>query len=101
MTKIERMITKKEKTGVFTGGYVTNPVSGERVPVWIADYVLMGCGSGAIMGVPAPDQRDCEIGSKFGIPVREVIRAAGDEPSDTATWIEAREHLALMHDFGP
>ena len=87
MTEIERMSAEKEKTGVFTGGYVTNPVNGERVPVWIADYVLMGYGSGAIMGVPAHDQRDFEFARKFGIPIREVIRPEGEEPSDPATWI--------------
>ena len=76
------MSTEKEKTGVFTGGYVTNPVNGEQIPVWIADYVLMGYGAGAIMGVPAHDQRDFEFARKFGIPIREVIRAEGEEPSD-------------------
>ena len=85
MTEVERMSTEKEKTGVFTGGYVTNPINGEQVPVWIADYVLMGYGSGAIMGVPAHDQRDFEFARKFGIPIREVIRPVGEEASDPAT----------------
>src|SRR5437773_4806428 len=101
MTEIERMSAEKEKTGVFTGGYVTNPVNGERVPVWIADYVLMGYGSGAIMGVPAHDQRDFEFARKFGIPIREVIRPEGEEPSDPATWTEAKEHLGVMVNSGP
>ncbi len=101
MTEIERMSTEKEKTGVFTGGYVTNPVSGEQVPVWIADYVLMGYGSGAIMGVPAHDERDFEFARKFGIPIREVIRPEGEEPSDPATWPEARSHLGVMVNSGP
>jgi len=100
MTEIERMSTEKEKTGVFTGGYVTNPVNGERVTVWIADYVLMGYGSGAIMGVPAHDQRDFEFARKFGIPIREVIRPEGVEPSDPATWSEAKEHLGVMVNSG-
>ncbi|MGZ3608994.1 MAG: class I tRNA ligase family protein, partial [Ktedonobacteraceae bacterium] len=95
MTEIERMSSEKEKTGVFTGGYVTNPINGERVPVWIADYVLMGYGAGAIMGVPAHDQRDFEFARKFGIPIREVIRPEGEEPSDPATWSEAKEHLGV------
>ncbi len=77
MTEIERMSTEKEKTGVFTGGYVTNPVNGEHVPVWIADYVLMGYGAGAIMGVPGARQRDFEFARKFGIAIREVIRPEG------------------------
>jgi leucyl-tRNA synthetase len=101
MTEIERMSTEKEKTGVFTGGYVTNPVSGEQVPVWIADYVLMGYGAGAIMGVPAHDQRDFEFARKFGIPIREVIRPEGEEPSDPATWNEAKEALGMMVNSGP
>ena len=101
MTEIERMSTEKEKSGVFTGGYVINPVSGEKVPVWIADYVLMSYGAGAIMGVPAHDQRDFEFARKFGIPIREVIRAAGEEPSDPATWTEAREAHGSMVNSGP
>ena len=59
----------KEKTGVFTGGYAINPVNGERIPVWIADYVLMGYGTGAIMAVPAHDQRDFDFARKFGLPI--------------------------------
>jgi leucyl-tRNA synthetase len=101
MTEIERMSAEKEKTGVFTGGYVTNPISGEQVPVWIADYVLMSYGTGAIMGVPAHDQRDFEFARKFGIPIREVIRPEGEPPSDPATWTEAREALGVMVNSGP
>jgi leucyl-tRNA synthetase len=100
MTEIERMNTEKEKTGVFTGAYVTNPVSGEQVPVWIADYVLMGYGSGAIMGVPAHDQRDFEFARKFGIPIRQVILNEGEEPSDPATWSESKEALGTMINSG-
>ncbi|MBV9711248.1 MAG: leucine--tRNA ligase, partial [Ktedonobacteraceae bacterium] len=101
MTEIERMSTEKEKSGVFTGGYVTNPVSGEKVPVWIADYVLMGYGAGAIMGVPAHDERDFAFARKFDIPIREVIRPEGEEPSDPATWSEAKEALGVMVNSGP
>jgi len=101
MTEIERTNVEKEKTGVFTGGYVTNPVNGEKVPVWIADYVLMGYGSGAIMGVPAHDQRDFEFARKFTIPILEVIRAEDEAPSDPATWTEARKHPGLMVNSGP
>ncbi len=100
MTEIERMSTEKDKTGVFTGGYVTNPINGERVPVWIADYVLMSYGAGAVMGVPAHDQRDFEFARKFDIPIREVIRPEGVEPSDPATWTEAKEHLGVMVNSG-
>jgi leucyl-tRNA synthetase len=100
MTEIERMSSDKEKSGVFTGSYVVNPVSGEKIPVWVADYVLMSYGSGAIMGVPAHDQRDFAFARKFGIAIREVIRAEGDEPTDPATWTEAKEALGVMVNSG-
>lgn len=76
---IQREATDKEKTGVFTGGYAINPVNGERVPVWIADYVLMTYGTGAIMAVPAHDERDFEFARKFGLEVRAVIQPEGLE----------------------
>ena len=101
MSEIERMSTEKEKTGVFTGAYVHNPVTNEQVPVWIADYVLMGYGAGAIMGVPAHDQRDFEFARKFDIPIVEVIRAVDEQPSDTATWDSAKEALGVMVNSGP
>jgi len=101
MTEIERMSTEKDKSGVFTGSYVTNPVSGEQVPVWIADYVLMGYGAGAVMGVPAHDQRDFEFARKFNLPIREVIRAEGEAASDPAMWGKAREALGAMVNSGP
>ncbi len=101
MTEIERMSTEKEKTGVFTGSYVTNPVSGEQIPVWIADYVLMNYGAGAIMGVPAHDQRDFEFARKFGIAIRQVILNEGEEPSDPASWSEAKHALGTMINSGP
>ena len=65
--------TEKEKTGVFTGGYAVNPVNNEEIPVWIADYVLMGYGTGAIMAVPAHDERDFEFAQKFDISIKRVI----------------------------
>jgi leucyl-tRNA synthetase len=70
---IQREATDKEKTGVFTGGYAVNPVDGERIPVWIADYVLMTYGTGAIMAVPAHDERDFAFALKFGLPILPVI----------------------------
>ena len=72
-TEIERLATEKDKTGVFLGAHVTNRVNGERVPVFIADYALMSYGTGAVMGVPAHDQRDFEFARKYGLPVRVVI----------------------------
>lgn len=71
--------TNFEKNGFFTGRYVINPVNGERVPVWVANYVLMEYGTGAVMGVPAHDQRDFEFARKYGIPVRVVINPPGVE----------------------
>jgi leucyl-tRNA synthetase len=70
---LERTDLAKEKTGVFTGAYAINPVNAERIPIWIADYVLMGYGTGAIMAVPAHDERDFEFAQKFNLPMREVL----------------------------
>lgn len=72
-SEIDRLSTDREKTGVFTGGYAQNPVNGEKVPVWIADYVLMTYGTGAIMAVPAHDERDFAFAIKFGLPIIPVI----------------------------
>ena len=74
---VERQAEAKDKTGVFTGAFATNPVSGEQVPVFIADYVLMGYGTGAIMAVPAHDSRDFAFARAFELPMRCVV-----EPSD-------------------
>jgi leucyl-tRNA synthetase len=76
-SELDRTATEREKTGVFTGGYVVNPINNERVPVWVADYVLLSYGTGAVMGVPAHDQRDYEFAQKFGIPVQVVIAPPG------------------------
>lgn len=70
---IQREAADKEKTGVFTGGFAINPVNGRRIPIWIADYVLMTYGTGAIMGVPAHDERDFQFALKFGLPILPVI----------------------------
>jgi leucyl-tRNA synthetase len=75
-TDVERQADAKVKTGVFTGGYATNPVNGETVPVFIADYVLAGYGTGAIMAVPAHDERDFAFAQAFGIPIRQVVAGA-------------------------
>jgi leucyl-tRNA synthetase len=83
-TDIEREATDKEKTGVFTGGYAINPVNGERIPIWIADYVLMSYGTGAIMAVPAHDERDYEFARKFDLPVIPVIQPEGQEDAEKA-----------------
>jgi leucyl-tRNA synthetase len=72
-TALERSSTEREKTGVFTGGYAINPVNGKKIPVWIADYVLMTYGTGAIMAVPAHDERDFAFAIKFGLEIIPVI----------------------------
>lgn len=75
---LDRTDLAKQKTGVFTGGYAINPVNGERVPVWIADYVLISYGTGAIMAVPAHDERDLEFARQFGLPVKPVVQPPED-----------------------
>jgi len=74
-TEADRTAAEKEKTGVFMGAYATNPVNGERIPIWIADYVMLGYGTGAIMAVPAHDERDFAFALKFGLPILPVDRA--------------------------
>lgn len=81
---LERTDLAKEKTGVFTGAYAINPVTNEKMPIWIADYVLMSYGTGAIMAVPAHDERDFEFAKKFGLPIKEVV-AGGDVNKEAYT----------------
>lgn len=76
---LERTDLAKDKTGVFTGAYAVNPVNGEKVPIWIADYVLGGYGTGAIMAVPGHDERDWAFARKFGLPVVEVVQGGNLE----------------------
>jgi leucyl-tRNA synthetase len=76
-SEIERTSTEKEKNGVFTGSYVINKFTGEPVPIWIADYVLFSYGTGAVMGVPAHDDRDFEFAKKYGLPIKVVIAPPG------------------------
>src|SRR5207249_7609401 len=76
---LERADLAKEKTGVFTGAFAINPVNDEHIPIWVADYVLLGYGTGAIMGVPAHDERDLEFARKFDLPIREVVQPLGSE----------------------
>ena len=81
-TEIERMSTEKEKTGVFLGSHLTNRLTGEKVPIFIADYALMGYGTGAVMGVPAHDQRDFEFAKKYGLQINVVIAPPGWDGGD-------------------
>ena len=79
MDLVARKKTEKEKTGVFTGGHCVNPATGEEIPIWIADYVLMEYGTGAIMAVPGHDERDFEFATKFALPIRRVVAGEGED----------------------
>ena len=81
LTEIERQSTEREKTGVFTGRYAVNPLNGEKLPVWAADYVLADYGTGAIMAVPAHDQRDLDFARTFDLPVRAVLDTGEEDPA--------------------
>ena len=80
---LERTELAKEKSGVFTGAYAINPVNGEKVPIWVADYVLLGYGTGAIMAVPAHDERDLEFAQKFELPIKIVVQAPGKSAEES------------------
>ncbi len=102
-TEIERTSESKEKSGVFTGGYATNPVTGQPIPVWIADYVLISYGTGAIMAVPSGDQRDFDFARKFGLPIVPVVRPAdwpADKPLTGDTMTEAWDGGGVMINSG-
>jgi leucyl-tRNA synthetase len=98
---LQRESTDKEKSGVFTGGYAINPVNNERIPIWIADYVLMTYGTGAIMAVPAHDERDFEFARKFGLEIRVVIQPAGSDPIQSEDMSEAVPATGQMVNSGP
>ena len=100
-TEVERLSTERDKTGVFLGAYAVNPVNGERIPVWAADYVLLEYGTGAIMAVPAHDQRDFEFARKYGLPIRVVVQPEGVEPLDPDQMTEAMGHEGVMVNSGP
>ena len=85
---LERTDLAKEKTGAFTGAFAINPASNERIPIWIADYVLMGYGTGAIMGVPAHDERDLEFARKFDLQIVPVVQAPGKTPEESIGYLE-------------
>src|SRR5690554_721213 len=90
LTEIERTSTVKEKTGVPTGSYAINPLTSEKIPVWIADYVLFSYGTGAVMAVPGHDERDFEFAKKYALPVKKVILQPGTKEEDelTSAYIE-------------
>jgi len=100
MSEIDRQSETREKTGVFTGGYAVNPVSGARVPIWIADYVLVTYGTGAIMAVPAHDERDFAFARAYGLQVTPVIQPPGVTQLDGETMAEAYPGDGVMINSG-
>ncbi|MCL6610831.1 MAG: leucine--tRNA ligase [Peptococcaceae bacterium] len=99
LSEIERTSTEAEKIGHFTGAYCVNPLNGERVPILVANYVLLEYGTGCVMGVPAHDQRDFEFARKYGLPVRVVIQPGGP-PLDPDTMTEAYTGEGVMVNSG-
>jgi leucyl-tRNA synthetase len=98
-TEIERMSTEREKTGVFIGAYAINPMTNERIPVWVADYVLPGYGTGAIMAVPAHDERDYEFARQFELPIRYVVVPAdGSIPEGEAYLAHTNDEVLIGSD---
>jgi leucyl-tRNA synthetase len=81
-SEIDRLSTAREKTGVFTGAYAINPINNRRIPIYAADYVLATYGTGAVMAVPAHDERDFEFATKYGLPIERVITSKNGEPDD-------------------
>ncbi|QRN80335.1 MAG: leucine--tRNA ligase, partial [Nocardiopsis sp. BM-2018] len=98
LSEIERQTTERPKTGVFLGRHAINPVNGERMPVWAADYVLAGYGHGAIMAVPAHDQRDLDFALAFDLPVRVVVETGEADPAETGV---ATAGEGVLRDSGP
>ncbi len=98
----ERMAEVKKVSGVFTGAYGINPFTSARIPIWVADYVLMGYGTGAIMAVPAHDSRDFAFARHFNLPITQVVAKPGEEPSDASQWTEsfdAKEGVMVNSEF--
>jgi leucyl-tRNA synthetase len=101
-TEIERLSEEREKTGVFTGGYAINPVNNARIPIWIADYVMISYGTGAIMAVPYGDQRDFEFARKYDLDIIAVVKPEGtDEVPDPDQMTEAYDGAGVMVNSGP
>ena len=101
MSEIDRQAEGKEKTGEFIGAYAINPVNDERIPIWIADYVMMGYGTGAIMAVPFGDQRDFEFARRFGLEIVPVVQPEGEEPFNAEIMGEAYAGPGVLVNSGP
>src|SRR5215467_12213927 len=95
--KSEERLASEEKTGVFTGSFAINPVNGERIPIWVADYVLMDYGTGAIMAVPAHDERDFAFAQAFGLPIVQVVAPADGAIEEGAAYVEHSESEVLVN----
>ena len=95
-TEIDRLSTEGDKTGVFIGSWAVNPMTNERVPIWIADYVLPGYGTGAIMAVPAHDERDYAFARRYDLPVRYVVVPRGGEPPTGEAYVEHTDDEVLI-----
>jgi leucyl-tRNA synthetase len=93
----ERADADREKTGVFTGRHATNPVNGEQIPIWVSDYVLMEYGTGAIMAVPAHDERDYEFAQRFELPVRTVVAPGDGEVDEDAAFVAHSDNEVLVN----
>ncbi len=93
-TERERLAEVDKVTGVFTGSYAINPLSGEEVPIWVGDYVLAGYGTGAVMAVPGHDTRDFKFARQFNLPIIQVVIPEGEEASDPATWEDSKDSKA-------
>ncbi|VAX28682.1 Leucyl-tRNA synthetase, partial [hydrothermal vent metagenome] len=98
LSEIERTSTVKEKTGVPIGAYAINPVNGEKVPIWIADYALSSYGTGSAMAVPGHDERDFEFATKFKLPIRKVIQEDGT--NEDTPLAEAYTGIGIMINSG-
>jgi leucyl-tRNA synthetase len=98
----ERMTEVKSVTGVFTGAFAINPLTGEEIPIWTADYVLSGYGTGAIMAVPGHDSRDFAFARNFNLPIIQVVTKKGEEPTDPSTWddsYDSKEGIMINSGF--
>jgi leucyl-tRNA synthetase len=97
----DRFEEAAEKLGVFTGRHAVNPYSGEKIPIWVANFVLMDVGTGAVMSVPAHDERDFAFAGKYGLPIRPVIHPQGEGPLDPDAMEDAYTPDGVVHDSGP
>ncbi len=101
LSEIDRQMEGRDKTGVFTGSFATHPITGQQIPIWIADYVLVTYGTGSIMAVPAGDQRDFEFAKKYDLPIVEVVRQEGGEAFDPEAATEAYSGDGVIVNSGP